>query len=114
MVPSAVINEAIVFITLIALDALIRRTPREKLPQSFRYFTVLSNLFCAFTAFLLMICELFGAMPSWAIALKYMGTVVVMVTFLTVLFLPVYKSPSAINRSRTRASRRSMVWYLRL
>ena len=88
MVPSAVINEAIVFITLIALDALIRRTPREKLPQSFRYFTVLSNLFCAFTAFLLMICELFGAMPSWAIALKYMGTVVVMVTFLTVfLFL---------------------------
>ena len=31
MVPSAVINEAIVFITLLAMGALLRRTPKEKL-----------------------------------------------------------------------------------
>ena len=44
MVPSAVCNEAIVFCTAMAMCALVRRTPREKLPESFRYFTVLSNL----------------------------------------------------------------------
>ena len=88
MVPSAVINEAIVFITVLAMLAVLRRTPREKRPQCFRYFTVLSNLFCALTALILLVCELFGAMPPWATTLKYMGTVAVTVTFLTVfLFL---------------------------
>ena len=85
MVPSAVINEAIVFSTLIAFRALVRRTPREKLGVSFRFFTVLSNLFCALAALLLLLCELFGAMPLWATTLKYMATVSVTVTFLTVL-----------------------------
>ncbi len=85
MVPSAVINEAIVFSTVLALRALVRRTPKEKLPESFRFFTVLSNLFCALTAMILLLCELFGAMPPWATAFKYMGTVAVTVTFLTVL-----------------------------
>ncbi len=94
MVPSAVINEAIVFITVLAMVVLIRRTPRENLPSSFRYFTVLSNLFCAFTALVLLLCELFSAMPLWATALKYMGTVSVTVTLLTVFLflLPVSKS----------------------
>ena len=88
MVPSAVINEAIVFGTALAMVALVGRTPKEKLPESFRYFTVLSNLFCAFAALILLLCELFGAMPAWAVVLKYMGTVAVMVTFFTVfLFL---------------------------
>ena len=88
MVPSAVVNEAIVFCTVLAMRGLVRRTPKEKLPESFRYFTVLSNLFCALTALILLVAELFGAMPAWAVALKYMGTVAVTVTFLTVcLFL---------------------------
>lgn len=84
MVPSAVFNEAIVFFTVLALRALVRRTPEEKLPESFRYFTVLSNLFCGLTALILLLVELFGAMPAWAVALKYMGTVAVTVTILTV------------------------------
>ena len=94
MVPSVAVNEAIVFFTAFALAALVRSTPREKLPESFRYFTVLSNLFCALTAFLLLLCELFGSMPLWAIALKYMGTVAVTVTLFTVFLflLPVSKS----------------------
>ena len=88
MVPSAVINEAIVFITAAAMVVLVRRVSREKLKESFRYFTVLSNVFCAFTALILLLSELFGAMHAWAVALKYMGTVAVTVTFLTVcLFL---------------------------
>ena len=85
MVPSAVVNEAIVWSTVLALRALVRRTPREKLAVSFRYFTVLSNLFCALAALVLLLCELFGAMPLWATTLKYMATVSVTVTFLTVL-----------------------------
>lgn len=94
MVPSAVINEAIVFFTAIAMWALVCRTPREKLPESFRYFTVLSNLFCGFTALILLISELFGAMPPWAVTLKYMGTAAVTVTLLTVFLylLPASRS----------------------
>ena len=69
MVQSAVINEAIVFSTVLSMRALIRRTPREKLPENFRYFTVLSNLFCALTALILLLCEIFGAMPAWAVIL---------------------------------------------
>ena len=70
MVPSAVFNEAILFFTVLAMIALVRRTPREELPASFRYFTVLSNLFCAFASCLLLLAELFGAMPAWLVALK--------------------------------------------
>ena len=91
MVPSAVINEAIVFLTAVAMYALIRRTPQGKIPENFRYFTVLSNLFCALTALILLVCELFGAMPAWVVVLKYMGVAAVTVTLLTVFFylLPV-------------------------
>lgn len=88
MVPSAVINEAIVFATALAMGDMVRRTPREQLPASFRFFTVLSNLFCALTALVLLLLELFGNMPAWAVVLKYMGTAAVTVTLLTVfLFL---------------------------
>ena len=94
MVQSAVINEAIVFITALSMRAVIRRTEEGKLPETFRYFTVLSNLFCALTALILLVCELCGAMPPWAAALKYMGTVAVTVTLVTVFvyLLPVTRS----------------------
>ena len=94
MVQSAVINEAIVFITALSLRAVIRRTPKEKLPESFRYFTVLSNLFCALTALILLVAELFGAMPAWAVVLKYVGTAAVAVTLCTVFLylLPATRS----------------------
>ena len=85
MVQSAVINEAIVFITALSLRAVIRRTEEGKLPETFRYFTVLSNLFCAFTALILLVCEFCGVLPAWAATLKYMGTVAVTLTFLVVL-----------------------------
>ena len=103
MVPSAVVNEAIVFFTVLAMVVLVRRVPREKFWESFRYFTTLSNLFCAFTALILLLSELFGAMPPWAVALKYMGTVVVTVTFLTVFLflLPASKSKEGLLSNDT-------------
>ena len=85
MVPSAVINEAIVFITALSMRAVIRRTEKGKLPETFRYFTVLSNLFVALAALILLICEFFDVLPAWAATLKYMGTVSVTLTFLVVL-----------------------------
>ena len=85
MVQSAVINEAIVFITALSMRAVIRRTEEGKQPETFRYFTVLSNLFCAFTALILLVCEFCGVLPAWAATLKYMGTVSVTLTFLVVL-----------------------------
>ena len=100
MVPSAVINEAILFCTTLAMWGLVKRTPREKLPENFRYFTVLSNLFCALTALVLLIAELCGAMPPWAATLKYVGTAAVTVTFLTVFLylLPVSRSMDGLLR----------------
>ncbi len=94
MVPSAVINEAIVFCTVLAMYGLVRRTPSEKLPESFRYFTVLSNLFCALAALILLVAELFSAMPAWAVVLKYVGTAAVAVTLCTVFLylLPATRS----------------------
>jgi hypothetical protein len=51
---------------------------------AFRYFTVLSNVFCAAAA--LLMC--FSPSSSWAWTLKYIGTAAVTVTMLTVfLFL---------------------------
>lgn len=51
---------------------------------AFRYFTVLSNVFCAAAA--LLMC--FASSVSWVWTLKYIGTVAVTVTMLTVfLFL---------------------------
>ena len=38
---------------------------------------------CALTALILLVCELCGAMPAWAVTLKYMGTVAVTVTLCT-------------------------------
>ena len=50
MVPSAVINEAVVFFTVLAMVILVRRTSLEKMWEAFRYFTVLSNALCALAA----------------------------------------------------------------
>ena len=56
----------------------------QKVRFAFRFFTELSNVFCAFTA--LFMCLLPGA--NWVWVLKYIGTAAVTVTLLTVfLFL---------------------------
>ena len=56
--------------------------------KQFRYFTVLSNAFCAIAALMMAVSQINGAVPRPVFLLKYMGTVSVTLTFMTVvLFL---------------------------
>ena len=50
-----------------------------------RYYTLLSNLFCAFAALGLALALLGGAVPRWIWLAKYIGVAAVTVTLLTVL-----------------------------
>ena len=51
----------------------------------FRFFTVLSNVLCAIMALLVVICRVQGYLNPYVFVGKYVGTVAVMVTFLTVM-----------------------------
>ena len=64
----------------------------------FRYFTVLSNMFCAVASLFLIFFTIAGNIPDWVLLLKYSGTCAVTVTFLTVmLFLgPAMKAYKAL------------------
>ena len=56
--------------------------------KAFRYFTVLSNVFCALTALVMALAQMKDAVTPAVLLLKYLGTVSVTVTLLTVfLFL---------------------------
>lgn len=57
-----------------------------------RFFTLLSNLFCALAALLLALTLMGGAVPRWIWLAKYIGTAAVTVTLLTVLL---FLGPSA-------------------
>lgn len=78
------INILIFVITAISLPFCFRKEGRwdlQKGLKSLRFFTILSNLFCAVCALLLVL-----SLAQWAWLLKYVGTVAVTVTLLTVLF----------------------------
>lgn len=51
-----------------------------------RYYTLLSNLFCALAALSLAAALIGGTVPRWIWLWKYIGTAAVTVTLLTVLF----------------------------
>ena len=53
----------------------------------FRYFTTLSNMLCAAASVVLVVFAAIGRIPEWAVLLKYVGTVAVTVTMLTVFLL---------------------------
>lgn len=78
------INAAIFAITLIIMIRCFKKDGRwawENGVVVFKYFTVLSNVFCALAA--LLMC--FVPEQNWAWLLKYVGTAAVTVTMLTVL-----------------------------
>ena len=54
--------------------------------KAFRYFTILSNAFCAVSALGMVIAQAGGTVSQGVLLLKYLGTVSVTVTLLTVLF----------------------------
>lgn len=79
-----VINILIFVITAISFLFCFRKDGRWDLragKKSLRFFTILSNLFCAVSALLWVLSSSY-----WAWLLKYVGTVAVTVTLLTVIF----------------------------
>ena len=60
-----------------------RKAPLKRI---LRYYTTLSNLLCAVGALAVAVCRLAGTAPQWVLVLKYVGTVSVTVTMLTVFF----------------------------
>jgi len=85
MLPSVIINLAIVLINIVCvIFALTVMKPK----LLFRYFTTLSNVLCALSSLVTAIFALRGALPLWVVLFKYVGTAAVSVTLLTVfLFL---------------------------
>jgi len=88
---SIVINALIFVITLIIVIKNFRQNGAWQIQRGlkqFRYFTVLSNNFCAFAALIMAISQMFGDVPRPVFMLKYYGAVSLTLTFLTVfLFL---------------------------
>ena len=88
-------NGVIVLTTVWAI-AMFYRTGPDLLGSTgsgcFRYFTTDSNVLAALAALILFCAELRllrhpeAAVPRWVMALKFVGTVAVTITFLTVLF----------------------------
>ena len=85
---SIIVNGAIFLATFVLLTLNFRKEgqwqPRRGL-KAFRYFTVLSNAFCAVTALVMAIAQLANRVAMPVVLLKYMGTVSVSVTLLTVM-----------------------------
>ena len=81
MIPSVILNTLLVVINIVCtVFALTKLKPNIL----FRYFTVLSNLFCAVAAACVALAWTRGALPMWVVILKYVATVAVMVTLVTV------------------------------
>ena len=88
MIPSIILNACIVLLTAGSMAAGVVKLikTREKVAPLFRFFTTLSNVFCALTATVVIIVWLAaGELPLWAVILKYSGTCAVTVTMMTVL-----------------------------
>ena len=96
MTASVIINALIVILFIGACAAAIRQAEQKHIV--FRYFTALSNLFCAVTSLVMMIFSIAGEVPAAIRILKYSGTCSVTVTFLTVMLflLPTMKDPKRL------------------
>lgn len=81
MIPSVIINCAIVLINIVCTIVGLKKLEPRLL---FRYFTVLSNLLCAAASACVALAWCFGALPKWVVLFKYVGTVAVCVTLVTV------------------------------
>lgn len=90
-IASIVINIVIFAVTSVLLVRCFHAEGRWQLRRglkAFRYFTVLSNALCALTALVMAVGQLRGALTPAVLTFKYLGTVSVTVTLLTVfLFL---------------------------
>lgn len=86
------VNFAATFFTILSLFRKDGKWDLQSGLYMFRFFTVLSNTFCGIASLMMAVTQLSGEAPSWALHLKYLGTVAVTLTFLTVfLFLIPFK-----------------------
>lgn len=86
-IASIIVNIAIFAVTLALLIRCFYKEGRWQFRRglkAFRFFTVLSNAFCALTALAMAVGQLGGAVSPAVLTLKYLGTVSVTVTLLTV------------------------------
>ena len=81
MIPSIILNSCIV---VFALGAAAVHTRKSSIKIVLRFFTALSNLFCAAAALAVVICRLCGTLPPSVSILKFIGTAAVTVTLITV------------------------------
>ncbi len=94
MKPDFVINAVIVICTALCFVLDFRKDgvwSWKNGVQALRFFTLLSNLFCAGICLLLVFFLRSGALPRWVWVLKYIGTAAVTVTLFTVM---VFLGPS--------------------
>lgn len=82
MLPSVLVNAAL---AVCAVAAVWGHTKKAPLKIILRYFTALSNLFCALCALAVVVCRACGSVPNTVLILKFVGTAAVTVTMLTVL-----------------------------
>ena len=86
---SFIINTIVFLITTVLVAGLFRQEGKwqaERGIKAFRYFTVLSNVLCAMSALVMAISQVSGSVSPGVVMVKYLGTVSVTVTLLTVLF----------------------------
>ncbi len=86
---STIINILIFLITTVLIAGLFYQEGKwqpERSVKAFRYFTVLSNVLCAVSALVMAIGQASGSVSPGVVMFKYLGTVSVTVTLLTVLF----------------------------
>ena len=79
---SIIINIATAAAAAVSVAAHCRKTP---LRIVLRYYTVLSNLFCALASLAVAAARICGEAPQSVLILKYVGTASVAVTLLTVM-----------------------------
>ncbi len=72
--------------SLIVAAAIAAHARHSSLSRVMRYFTAQSNVLCAAASLAVGTMRLLGAEWHWALWIKYMGTVSVTVTLLTVVF----------------------------
>ncbi len=97
---SLLCNAVIACWTTVAVVQTVRRNKKDvgSGAHAFRYFTTLSNLLSGAAALTIVVCDALllshggAALPDWAALIKYVGTVAVAVTFLTVV---VFLGPSS-------------------
>lgn len=93
---SIVFNSLIVVVTAIVMYGYFQpkegKNGKERGLSSFRYFTIDSNVFSAFVSAIYLVFIVTGkAIPSWLMVLKFVASVTVMLTFLTVM---IYLGPT--------------------